>query len=284
MNSEKGYTCALTATTRFNTPESTEVIIEGEHEEDLSDNDVVFIHPSRARSQDLEFIPSSIFSLFTNLIEVDFNIVSLKMITAQTFGKAFKMRKLYLQDNRISSLPGNLFINKHVESVDIRNNVISEIAWNSFAGLIYLDVLHLRRNRLQSLDPRLFKDLVSLREIYLDYNQITDIPDDLFKSCVNLEFVTFGSNLLHTLKSESFLYLTSLKTLHLYDNRIRHIERMLFDALQEILEFQFKDNVCADFNLSEITNVNLEVVPRLERCFDKETRMCLAVCSITSEL
>lgn len=280
-HSERGYTCGLTATVTFNHQENVDVIIEGTHLTGKSDDDVVFIIPENAL---LDFLPPSIIRKFKNFEQVDFSNVGLKLLPAQTLNLAVKLRNIYLQDNHISALPENAFNKTQANYIELRNNVISDLAWNAFAGLTNLDFLQLHRNKIHgSLDSRMFQDLINIRTIHLSFNQITDIPVDTFKNCAKLEYISLGSNRIYSLKSEPFKPLVSLTKLHLYDNGIRYIERNFFDTLQNVREFWFRQNVCADFDVYVEADVNLEIVSRLDQCFVEEVQLCLTMCSIADE-
>lgn len=277
-----GYTCGLTATVTFSHPENVDVIIEGTHLSGKSDDDVVFIIPEEAF---LDFIPTSIIAKFKNLVEVDFVNVGLKRITTNTFSQAVNLKKIWLQNNLIPDLPQNAFVNTQIDYLHLLNNEIAELSWNSLAGLTQLDFLYLARNRIQgSLDPRLFVDLINLRTLHLSYNLITDIPANIFKNCAQLQFLSFGSNRIIMLKADSFNNLKSLTHLHLFNNGLRHIERNMFDSLQTLTEVHFRNNACVNFDLSDIINVDLEILPRLEPCFEEEVKTCLAYCTIADEL
>lgn len=277
------YCCGLTGTVTLNYPETTVFDIEGTYMPGKFDENVIMIQNTKELF--LDFVPLSVTEKFENLDAVIFPNVGLKMVTVKTFKNARNLQYIWLTGNRISSLPGKAFINTKAFSIDLNNNVISDIAWNTFAGLSNLDSLDLHKNRIQqTLDSRLFQDLINLQYIHLSYNLITDIPADIFKNCAKLEFISFGSNRIHSLKSTMFKHLKFLKRLDVYDNEILHVERNFFDELHSLTELQFRNNICANFDLSDVKNVDLELVPILEPCFKEEVQLCLMTCTINDEL
>lgn len=68
------------------------------------------------------------------------------------------MRELYLDDNRIYSLPSG-----------------------TFRYAVQLRVLSLQRNRLKELMPRVFQQLVKLEVLKLNGNQLRELNQEVFK-------------------------------------------------------------------------------------------------------
>lgn len=232
----------------------------------------------------MDYLPPAIIKKFKNLKSVDFSKSKLKSITANTFKDGPNIKNFWLYENELVTLPANIFANTKAEFIDLQHNLISEISWDAFANSPNINKLNLNDNQLSAtLDPRIFQSLLNLRELVLKDNQIVNFAIDGFKNLQKLEFLDLDWNRMRNLETLTFKPLTALKTLSLTENDIENVEKDFFSALPKLENFKLKKNRCADFEANGIKNVNLEVVPRMEKCFNPKLK-CQTSCKIVDEL
>ena len=111
----------------------------------------------------------------------------------------------------------------------------------AFNGLVSLNVLSLKHNRITRIDPETFTGLDSLIKLYLFRNDITDLEDNTFAELKNLETLSLLGNNLTVLCPGMFYGLNSLKYLFLYDNRLTRLSADVFKHLPQPLELALYD-------------------------------------------
>lgn len=281
IHNVEGYSCELLTTVTFSTPENGNYAITGNHLAGKNDDSVLFVI---AKNSKMDYIPPAIIKKFKNLRSVDFSKSELKSITANTFRDGLNIKNFWLYENKLTSLPGNIFANTKVEFVDLQHNLINQISWNAFANSSNVNKINLNDNQLPAnLDPRIFQNLPNLRELVLRDNQITDFAIDAFKNLQKLETLDLDWNRIRHLETLAFKPLTALKTLSLTENDIEDVEKDFFSALPKLENFRLTKNRCQDFEVNGIKNVNLEIVPRMEKCFNPKLK-CQTTCKIIDEL
>lgn len=130
---------------------------------------------------------------------------------------------LYLNGNRISSLPDDIFIDlTNLQKLYLGGNVIVTLYQSSFSGLINLKVLHLVQNKIGNLPGRVFEPLTRLLSLELHRNNIKYIPNQpsLFESLNALTYLNLADNALGTMPVSLFNKLSSLQQFHLENNNI----------------------------------------------------------------
>jgi len=149
-------------------------------------------------------------------------------------------RRLYVEDNRLSTINAGLRSAKSLTLLVVERNFIDYVdAFGAFCGLIRLQELNLGANRIRSftighsrlptaavnenepIDCR----LVTLKEINLGLNLLVEIPRNLSALAPNLEILNLGYNEIERASlDDSFTELIALRYLDLSRNRIHEID------------------------------------------------------------
>ena len=81
-----------------------------------------------------------------------------------------------------------------VTSLDLREQGISALDADDFAGLVRLETLDLSHNSLTTLPAGLFDDLYFLRTLHLNNNLLATLPEDVFDQLFLLGDLTLDGN------------------------------------------------------------------------------------------
>ncbi|XP_065200545.1 toll-like receptor 6 [Planococcus citri] len=139
---------------------------------------------------------------------------------------ADSIKEIYLQNNSISVLSPRLFSDlNQLLSLDLSSNQLTS-AWinnETFSGLIRLVLLNLSRNRITKLDPTLFHDLYTLQILNLEHNLLESIPADTFTALNNLHTLVLSFNRIKYLEAYSLNGLYALSLLSIDYNRLESL-------------------------------------------------------------
>ncbi|KZC04840.1 Carboxypeptidase N subunit 2 [Dufourea novaeangliae] len=158
------------------------------------------------------------------------------------------LQKLILSRNNIVDLPGHLLKRlKHLKSLDLSENVMSEIHTDIFMNLYNLEDLSLSRNNLTSFDDLLLKvlptlltldlshnristiehtidrTLMKINSLNLAHNSIINISENFFESLSNLQYLDLSFNKIYSLENVNLIHLNSLKILYINNNFLTSI-------------------------------------------------------------
>ena len=163
---------------------------------------------------------------------------------------------------------------KNIVRLDLSNCNIRNIDNNVFYDLIYLNVLNLSSNFIESIDLISFRQNVNLKTIILHNNLLKSVEKNAFIHAQNLVILDLDFNRITELNGE-FLNCPSLKTLQISNNRIRKIDRFTFSNLRNLTRLFLNNNeievlvsnllisnqkmVEVDFSDNELSNVGLNV-------------------------
>ncbi|KPP58656.1 fibromodulin-like [Scleropages formosus] len=159
----------------------------------------------------------------------------------------FRMKYLYLQRNRITSIQDGAFDNAtNLVWVMLHRNQLdsNQIGKMAFVKLINLDRLYLDHNILSRVPPNLPR---SLRELRLNNNNISKIQSTSFEGMRNLTILQLHNNALQEVGS-ALKGLTSLTVLDLSKNQLKKVPEGLPKMLQQLyMEFNSISAVPANF-------------------------------------
>ncbi|CAG8642993.1 13097_t:CDS:2 [Dentiscutata heterogama] len=141
----------------------------------------------------------------------DLNISNL-IILAPAVPYLVSLRKLYLQYNKLTTIPESLF---HLKS---------------------LEELHLQCNKLTSIPPHI-GFLTSLRGLFLHNNQIRKIPSQI-RECKKCSFINLNDNNLTCLPAE-FSTLENLRTLRVKGNPFEQPQNVSQSKVEGIISTLF---------------------------------------------
>ncbi|CAG8622707.1 6541_t:CDS:2 [Dentiscutata erythropus] len=141
----------------------------------------------------------------------DLNISNL-ILLAPAVPYLVSLRKLYLQYNKLTTIPESLF---HLKS---------------------LEELHLQCNKLISIPPHI-GFLTSLRELFLHNNQIRKMPSQI-RECKKCSFINLNDNKLTCLPAE-FSTLENLRTLRVKGNLFEQPQNVSQSKVEGIISTLF---------------------------------------------
>lgn len=110
------------------------------------------------------------------------------------------LKELFLSNNFIVNLNVNKLLPSSLTSLDLDNNLATQIDDKAFEKLIQLKVLKLNSNRITSLNENSFHGLKQLAQLELAKNLIKHIPPKLFYSLVSLDRLDLSDQKNHLLK------------------------------------------------------------------------------------
>lgn len=152
------------------------------------------------------------------------------------------LQRLYLQNNRLVTLPEALFKGlNELQWLHLENNTMASLPERLFERLTRLRWLHLENNQLRSLPETLFHGLAGLERLHLQNNQLVTLPEKLFHGLAGLKVLDAGHNHLASLPERLFHQLPNLKWLCLRNNQLRSLSQNLFHASTRLrtLHLQF---------------------------------------------
>ncbi|XP_041987312.1 peroxidasin [Aricia agestis] len=108
-------------------------------------------------------------------------------------------------------------------TLDLRFNLIYDIAPDIFSHLHRLRSLLLNDNKLRELRSGVFYGLRRLKYLFLYRNRIQHIDSDVFHGMVHLEQLYLHVNEIHQIEPETFSNLPRLERLYLHNNNLKTI-------------------------------------------------------------
>lgn len=205
------YVCVLRGVEVLD--ESQNVIVSGTHLPGLSNADVRIVS---IQNSNTPFIIQQLFTVFTNLTELDIDASNLEAINLPNPTNLIAIT-LYL--NNISRIDNGTFLNQpQLRFIWAINCQIATVEENAFEGLGQLSILVLINNRISDLAPSLLHPLTSARVIdfernlltrieettfvansnlgslFLEHNQITEVSPRFHHNLTNINFINFIGN------------------------------------------------------------------------------------------
>lgn len=101
-----------------------------------------------------------------------------------------KLRKLYMDSNRIRIIENGLFSNtSRLDYLTVENNKLNRIQNKTFLGLKFLKSLNFRGNKLRVIEKGTFHSLRNLSTLSLSNNPLQRVEADAFVDLENLTFL-----------------------------------------------------------------------------------------------
>jgi Leucine-rich repeat (LRR) protein len=219
--------------------------------------------------------------LFTQLAVLNMSFNQLKTFNNIDFNHMRTLRHLDMHGNLIESLEKGMFLNllslkwldmshnflttlpfglfqsqdKTLEHLNLNNNYLSNLPVEAFRRLSAVKFLFLNENRLRTLRNYSFGYMAHLHELYLAHNSIQVVEPRAFfidkHALVGpglVEKIDLSSNLIESLNSSIFFYLTNLRYLALSNNRIRYVDPNAFLGVSYLISL--------DLSLNRINNID----------------------------
>ncbi|CAB3409074.1 unnamed protein product [Caenorhabditis bovis] len=183
-------------------------------------------------SLDLTEVPLNIPNNTRVLILSDNEIDSIDATRFRYFGN---LQVLSVRKNRLTRIPSGMEKCKHLDKLDLRSNVISEVSPIDLLTITGIRHVDLSRNLIAVL-PKLksFHQKSVTERLDLAANVIYDIGSDLFLPFQSLISLRLSRNRLTFLDQNSFSKLPSVESIDLSRNLIRDIRFLAFNALPSL--------------------------------------------------
>ncbi|XP_046405206.1 protein toll-like [Ischnura elegans] len=165
-------------------------------------------------------------------------------LTAKHLEGLIGLRNLYLRDNGLTKLPGNLFSGApDLKWIDLRGNSIV-LPSSIFQDLPNLEVLELGSNGITSLPPDIFRGLTRLKLLNIWQNKLgeTNLSRTHFLGLTALNSLDLNSNGIKMLSPGIFHDLRALKNLNLNSNNLSSIPADLFINNVNLTKLRLNDN------------------------------------------
>lgn len=169
----------------------------------------------------MTFLPSNLFEVFANLVNVEISSSKVRFINEKTFLAATS-----------------------VEQFNFTNNLISNLPENAFAALKNLRFLNLEGNRIQTLDSSAFKGLNLIEKLFLRSNSIEEIPNGLFSDLLSLKVISLANNKIKHLNGQTFEHNLNLEIILINKNPLKTIGGNLLDKCPRLRFVNFGNTVC----------------------------------------
>lgn len=240
----------------------------------LSDNDLEWTRLANANR--------TLFEIPTPLKNLDLQNTGLNNLAILGLNNLIHLFHLDVSHNKIEFISFNDFhlffdsnttadqhINKYriyFYDLNLSNNWIKKIEPNSFESLIWLNILDLSGNALESqndLDHIELSQFTNLLYLDVSNSNLTEFPLLSYgqEFVYILDTLILAGNKIENLSSTHFKYLTLLTKLDLHNNCIRNILDIgIFDGLSKLIYLNLSRNQIDDANLSRInfaTCINL---------------------------
>ncbi len=135
---------------------------------------------------------------------------------------------------------GSLLFTNMLHNLDLSHNRLERIP-NIFSKLTNLNTLDLRDNLFTEINPDIFQGLTSLIGLRLSQNRFTYIPKNAFVNCPNLDVLNLAQNNISTLEYGAFSGLPNLRYLKLEHNQISDI-KYIFTFMPSLIVLMLAHN------------------------------------------
>ncbi|KAK2151009.1 hypothetical protein LSH36_379g00037 [Paralvinella palmiformis] len=166
----------------------------------------------------------------------------LQTLPADVFNQR-NLTLLNLRENNFTNLTDKLFHSlPSLMNLDLSWNRLTSIGKNVFAGSLRLRHLDFAINNIEAVHPKAFEKLGELQFLDLSDNRLSEIPGPLFANLSDLRTLYISSNQLAGLPDQMSSGMRKLKTLHLHSNRLGSIGRTPLSNLVLLEELTLDHN------------------------------------------
>lgn len=142
---------------------------------------------------------------------------------------------LDINDNCVNSIDYNSFYNLiNLQKLDLRNNDITVLKETMFFGLVSLKELLLMGNDIQTIEQYTFQGLVTLSCLNISYINMVEIQAYAFDGLTNLESLVLTYANVDSIGSNSFAGLSNLELLDLSGNNLGYVKTAAFTPLSKL--------------------------------------------------
>ncbi|XP_052240341.1 adhesion G-protein coupled receptor G6-like isoform X2 [Dreissena polymorpha] len=155
--------------------------------------------------------------------------------------------------------------------IDLSLNYLKSVFNYSFQTVRSLRVLYLKNNIISSIEPNSFAGLVHLHTLDLSTNRLRNITNDIFRELPSLQVLNLANNSIVTIHQHSFFSLASLKELILTANNLNcqcgeqlMKENIQYRNSQSPFKVNVKGPLCSNYDNQELFNIDMHTCTRGE--------------------
>ncbi|XP_043494508.1 leucine-rich repeat-containing protein 15-like [Polistes fuscatus] len=182
-------------------------------------------------------LPNDIFDATPNLKKIE--------LVSKSFDELVCLTSLNLANNLLSELLSNIFHKlKNLKMLDISMNNFTFLPAKFFDQNKELREFYLHNNtiKISTLPDNLLANLTKLHYVQLNGNGFLFLPENLFWGSSSLEYIFLSENSLVTLPKKIFRGLNKVKKLSLKNNEIETLPSKIFEDMEELKILDLSNN------------------------------------------
>ena len=203
-------------------------------------------------------LPEAVFQELSRLVDLNLGFNSLTALPEGVFDGLSALQRLQLHENSLLELPGGLFLEASdpealipidnsrqatkLNALWLQGNRLTSLPQDVFHGLGNLRALLLNRNSLMALPEGVFGELSHLEALFLSDNSIASLPEGIFQGLSRLERLQLDHNRLTGLPGTVFSGLSYLEQLDLSVNSLSALAPGIFQGLSRLEELRLDGN------------------------------------------
>ena len=196
-------------------------------------NHLLVLNLSRNEISD-EWLTSSTFSSLNRLVALDLSYNRLTKMDQNSLSGMSSLQILNLKHNLIHNIAPNTFVRQHnLHILLLSHNRIDELHQKALSGMSVLKSLSLDHNLLTRLHRNALKNCSSLQDLALNNNKFSDVPRAI-KPLSLLRTLDVGENNIVALHNDSLKGLRNFYGLRLAGNGLRKIELGAFKNVETL--------------------------------------------------
>lgn len=139
-------------------------------------------------NNELTKLPADLFSLTTEIIEIDFSHNKIRAIDPFQFDSIRKLKTIRFSVKKIAELHSRLFSNLfELEFIDFNDNRIETIENNLFSYNKKLKSVNFMNNHITRLDCQFLLALVDVRALNISLNTLVELKTDCANESIHVE-------------------------------------------------------------------------------------------------
>lgn len=165
-------------------------------------------------------------------------------VEPQVFINMVALDIVSLQSNNIKEISEKVFDHTNVRNLYLGNNSISAIAPKAFDNMPSLRIIQVNNNSITTWNPRWFKNSQHVQFVLFPFNKITELPEKAFWNIRKSDyiFLDFANNEIEHVHQNAFLGLGTLEILHLEHNKITVLNDKLFVKSRKLEYLSLNNN------------------------------------------